>query len=322
MTRWRGVARSGSVDSTFARHAVRGYGLALLAVFLLASAPAEGRKICLWQVDGVGARVYLLGSIHAVKPAMYPLPAPMEAAFRAAGTLVVEVDVGQVSPDNVARVMEQKGTYPASESIVQDVSPETLVLLRQWLDEQHIPFDEIARLRPWLVSLKLEMRTLHDLGYEPGLGIDEYFLKEAAATGKPVRQLETWDEQMDLLSGDAMPVQDLELRATLKDLDHAGAEIQALVSAWQSGDTDALYRISEAPAREYPVLADQMRRLTTDRNHAMARKIQAYMKEGGTFLVVVGALHMAGNEGLVQLLARDFKVHQFEDDETPTASDH
>lgn len=274
---------------------------------------AEAHPICLWQIHSKGAEVYLLGSIHAVRRDVYPLPAPMEVAFRQAGTLVVEVDTNRLSPQRIARAMREKGTYQPPDTLDAHLSPATRSALAAWLKRRNIDPAALAGMKPWLVSLKLEMRELARLGYDPALGIDRHFLDEAALTRKPVEELETWEGQIDLLSSDPPAVQDLELRATLQELPHADAQIRALVAAWQRGDADGLWRLATSSSRRYPGLARQMRRLTTDRNRRMAVKIRGYLARGGNWLVVVGALHMGGPDGLVKLLGKDFRVVQESD---------
>lgn len=290
-------------------HPRRVASLALVGLALVAQ-QALAHPLSLWEIKTNSATLYLLGSIHVVKPDMYPLPEPMEEAFEQASTVVFEVDLTRVSPAHIAAVMARRGRYPASVTLASTLPPRTLEALRHWLDKLGVPYDSVSHTRPWLLSLQLEMRELRRLGYRSSLGIDEYFLHRARRSGKRIRQLETWRQQINLLADNSPSVQRAELRATIDELDDTAGDIAQLVAAWRSGDIDKLYRLSMRTADRYPSLHDWMTRLTVVRNKRMAAKIRGYLAQGGHWLVVVGALHLGGREGLIDLLGRHYRIRQ------------
>lgn len=296
--------------------------LALGLVLWLLAGAVQAQDICLWQVEGGKSRVYLLGSVHVYKASGYPLPGPMEAAYRAADTLVLEVDMNSVAPGTVSRLLQDRGQYKGNDSLANHLSEPTRVLLDDYLAKHHMSPADVAGVKPWLLALRIQMRELSDEGYAAGSGIDEYFARQAAKDGKPVRQLETFESQIDLLALDTPQIQDLALRATLEDLDQSGEQVAQLMAAWREGDIDRMYAFATQSASRYPLLAGQLQRLVVARNHRMADKIRRWLGAGGTWLVVAGALHMGGPQGIVKLLGQEYKVTQLQTGSSITEADH
>jgi hypothetical protein len=164
------------------------------------------------------------------------------------------------------------------------------------------------RFQPWFAALVLEQTALGQSGLEAGSGVDEQFAQRAQADGKPIVALETVDEQLGFFAHLSVEQQRQYLRSTLKDLDTEGADAALMVSAWQRGDSDSLERLMRKESANNPEL---FRMLTTDRNRKWLPKIVAMLAEDQEYLVVVGALHLVGNDGLVALLRRQgFTVEQ------------
>ena len=83
-----------------------------------------------------------------------------------------------------------------------------------------------------------------------------------------------------------------------------------LVEAWQQGAADRMLEMTLVSTARYPELSVQMNSLIYERNTKMVHKIREYAATNGTYLVVVGALHMGGEQGLVHLLSQDYSVVQ------------
>jgi len=287
----------------------------LIAVFLftlsvLPFAYSGDRPLSLWYFESEGAKIYLLGSIHAMKPDMYPLAEPILDAFNKAEKVVFEVDLEKLSADETGLLMQQRGIYTFPDSIKGDLQPETLALLEDYLAETGIDMDQVNRMKPWYLMLTVGQLELNQLGFESEYGIDQYLQKRAAEEGKEILQLETLQEQIEILSGDSMFIQDLSLRASLEERSSVQEDLNLLVEAWQQGAADKMLEMTLVSAAKYPELSVQMNSLIYERNTKMAHKIREYAATSGTYLVVVGALHMGGEQGLVHLLSQDYSVKQ------------
>ncbi len=274
---------------------------------------ADPASSMLWEVSGPGlgegaVTMHLFGSIHLGKPDFYPLHPGIEAAFRAADTLVFEIDPTSAADPQVAMRMQLRGMLPAGQTLEDVVSPAALDNLQGVLSRYGIPLGNFMTMKPWLLTLMLANVQASSLGYSAQHGLESYFLgQKAPATA--VAELETIDQQVDMLDG-LDP--ELLLGYSLQDFDDGATEMEALIGAWRCADKPALSEqlFSEllaieqaADATERAGMEDLYKRLYTDRNKVMADGIDRFIKTGsGNWFVVVGSAHLLGEGSVVQLL--------------------
>ncbi|MGA2959095.1 MAG: TraB/GumN family protein, partial [Thermodesulfobacteriota bacterium] len=216
--------------------------LAIFFILYLIGSPSHMRealgqdgKTFLWKAQSGASTVYILGSIHLLKKESYPLSPKIETAFDRSDTLVVEANVQDQSKMNTQAIME-KGFYPPNDSITAHVSPETYESVKSEAAKMGLPLEMIDRQKPWILSMSLEAIGLMKLGYDPAYGADNYFLSKATGR-KKILELESLDEQINLLANLSDREQELLLLLTLKDLQNAAREVDQVVQAWKTGDT-------------------------------------------------------------------------------------
>lgn len=275
--------------------------------------PAFAGKLCLWKFSSAHAVVYLLGSVHALAPAHYPLPAAMNRAFQESDTLIVEVNTVKTSGHETAMMMRKHGFYPASETIEEHLSADTLRILKAYLHKHDRSLDEYHRMKPWMLGLTLGVEVLRGAGLDPALGIDRHFMQRAVGR-KTILELETLQQQIDLLAGDPPEIQDLALRASVLELYGAEAHLEDLITAWSQGDIESMLLASRQSMATYPPLMQQFERALDERNRSMVDTIKEFIARGGTFLAIVGALHMGGDNGIINLLGKEYNIVQLSDD--------
>lgn len=283
----------------------------ILLIFVTSIAGCQSVRlapISLWTIESDVSQVYLMGSVHALKPDFYPLYSEFDQAFEQAETLVVEVDLGRVPEHEIAAIMRRLGTYQSG-SLRENLSLETWNLLVKHLEKGGQQPGAYDALRPWFVSLQISMQLLAAAGFDPELGIDQHYLTRARGK-KSIEELESFSEQIRILSADSPEIQDLSLRTSLQEVDRAHVDLARLISAWQQGDMGEIYSIATKPARQYPQLEVQLSRLLDERNVRMANKIKQYLNRPGSYLVIIGALHMGGSNGIIKLLQQDYEVVQ------------
>lgn len=298
--------------------------IARIYVFFLLVSPLTlaASPISLWRVSHCDATVYLLGSIHAVKPILYPLPKAFDSAFDSADRVIFEVNLDRINDVAIRSLISSLGRYSVDQNLENQLSPVTLHLLRQFLlnsarqDSSSSPltFSSVQQMRPWYLSLVLGMRELQAAGYDPELGIDRHFFNRAKQQQKPIGSLETAEAQILLLATDSPEGQDLSLRSTLKGADELEMQLEQMIDTWQQGDVDAMLDLSLAADGDDPLLDQQFKRLINDRNMQMLKHIRGYLALTKTTLVVVGALHMGGPQGLLSMLQQDHVVTQIDTD--------
>ncbi|KPK41347.1 MAG: hypothetical protein AMK72_15315 [Planctomycetes bacterium SM23_25] len=281
----------------------------LLAAVCAAQAPAADEvadtgKCLLWRVRSGSAAVYLLGSLHFGKPALYPLDPAIEKAFEASDFLVTEVNLNPANQRKLDQLTTARGVYPPGESLEQDVSPDTLRRLKAYLASRGMRLADVSRLRPWLVAMTLMQQETMRAGFAPDLGLDKHFLKRAVAAKKPILTLETVESQAAVLADGTAEEQELALRRMLDQLPDLGEMMAAVTKAWQAGDAQAIDTLSRRYRSDDARLAPALKRLRDDRNERMAKKIEEFLATDKTYFAVVGCMHLVGEQGIVRLLER------------------
>jgi uncharacterized protein YbaP (TraB family) len=278
--------------------------ITLLLWLLLALAPlsAQGGQALLWQVESPqGGVSHLFGTIHSEDERVLALAPPVEQAFKRADTLVLEM---KLSPE-VQLQMAQAIMLPPSEQLAEllpvGLHRRSLVAMA----ERGYPEAVTERLRPWAIILTLSMPPP-----KSGQFLDRQLHDRALASGKRVEGLESVDEQLSIFSGLSVADQQALLRQTLEDYRKLPELMEAMTRAWLARDMQQLVALSEKSMQGLPagVEARFGRSLVEERNHRMAERSLSYLEQGGAF-IAVGALHLAGDEGLVALLrGRGMKV--------------
>jgi len=274
-----------------------------------ADTDASDKKCFLWEVRSKTATVYLMGSFHMFKKDMYPLDRCFDNAFQKADTLVVEVNMNTVDQDKITALFTDRGTYKGEVTLEKQLTQETLGKLNKYLDRVGADISQVKMMKPWFLGMNIAVQEMIGLGYDPNLGVDLYFLANAA--GKKILELETIEEQLDILAGDPDDVQDLALRSALDDIPNLESLMNRMVKAWSNGNAEALDKIMREPSDQYPLLEQQFKRTIDDRNILMANKIAKFLMTDKTYFVVVGGGHLGGKKGLVTLMkAKGYTVKQ------------
>jgi uncharacterized protein YbaP (TraB family) len=290
--------------------------LALCSFAFTGAAPPAGGdsapKHFLWKVTGPKGVVYLLGTIHAGKADFYPLPSIIEESFKSADTLIEEIDTSE--PAEAARVQQafmENGDYPNGDTINNHLSEVTRSHLTAYVKEGGLPEQAVAHMRPWLVSMLVELREMKQMGFDPSYGLDQHFLDEAQQSHKQIGALEDAGSQLKLLSSLSEEFQDRLLLNSLVDMAKSHDVVDLLTRAWQSGDTAALQELITGSVRDYPQLKPLMTKLIDDRNTTMAAKIERFLQTPKCYFVAVGAAHLVGDNGILsQLQRKNFTVEQ------------
>jgi uncharacterized protein YbaP (TraB family) len=270
---------------------------------------AQDGKSFLWMVQSKTSTLYLLGSIHFLKQENYPLNPRIERAFAQSNCLVVEADISDPGKFNSDKLL-QSALYPENDSLENHLSRETYEYVTKETGKLGMPVELIAKQKPWFIAMTLEALELIKLGFDPGYGVDAYFLSKAHGS-KKILELEGVDEQFNLLSSFSDKDQELFLVYTLKDLNILGNEATGLVKAWSTGNANGIESIITKTVREDRRLEPIWKRLLDDRNKGMVSTIEGYLKTRETYFVVVGAGHLVGNKGIIQMLKeKGYSVEQ------------
>jgi hypothetical protein len=256
-------------------------------------------KSCLWEVKTTSTRVFLLGSLHVLKSSAYPLAPEIERAYASSQKLVFETDLDAMMDSSVQAKMMELGLYPEGQDLFQNISGTTRKNLETKLQELGLPLAYFGRFKPWFLAVTLTTMELQRLGFNPLYGIDLHFYTKAKADEKELAYLESVEYQLNLLGKMNAEDQKSFLDQTLKDLDISAQLADNMMTAWQNGETDDLYELLFKSFENHPGIEN---RLLTRRNMDWLPRIEKMLKTSEVTMVIVGAGHLIGPEGLVELL--------------------
>lgn len=279
---------------------------ACLAVALPAAAIASPPVPLLWKASDGDNAVYLLGSFHLLKPSDYPLSKDVDLALADAESVLFEISPAELQSPELAAGMMQAALRTDGTTLDEQVGPELAARLRTWSADlpAGVPIngEMLQRFDPWFAALTVSLMQMSAMGLDPALGLDKHFMARAAEAGKPVAGLETAAQQIALFDGMAPEEQVQMLSDALQDAAEGTEQLETLHADWRAGRVDALWNGMAADMRrEYPQL---YKRINVDRNDAWLAELVARLEapNGDDTLVVVGALHLLGKDGVVEKL--------------------
>jgi uncharacterized protein YbaP (TraB family) len=290
------------------RHTVRLTTAFLLALAFLRPAAAQEKQAapprglhCLWKVEGKTNSVYLMGSVHALKAENYPLPAPLESAFTNSQVVAFETDISAMEDPKLALKMLAKSRLPEGKTLQTEFAPDVYRDFTNHLKGGLMSAEMMGSLTPAFAALTLTVLEIQKLGLDPENGLDKHFFPLARKAEKEIVPLETVDFQIGLLTDFTKDEANSLMKSTLKELSNMGKELNDLLKAWEVGDSTKLEKLLNESMADEPVI---FKRLLTDRNKTWLPKIEEFIRGGKNTAVIVGAGHLVGNEGVVELLKK------------------
>jgi uncharacterized protein YbaP (TraB family) len=300
-------------SSIAALAALAGFGCAT-ALFEAGCSTQAGSRTpapLMWRADqrDSGGALYLFGSIHFEVESAPQFTAEIEAAYARSDELVVEIDVSDAADSEFATGMDERGLLEPPTKLADVLSPPTLERLEQYLLKRGLPFSFVEGMKPWYVTNLLVLMELREGGYEAEHGVDRHFIQRSG--GKPIVELETASEQMDLLDRLPLRIQESMLWDALNRSPDFDRATDQLIEAWRRGDERTIQELVFRPIREdadFELFYDS---IFFRRNEAMARRLAELASDGKMRFAVVGAGHMLGPRGIPSLLCdRGFEVRR------------
>jgi len=258
----------------------------------------------LWSVSDADNTVYLLGSFHALRASDYPLAPAVDAAFADAERVAFELSPDEMASPTIAPMMMAAAALPPGKDLRSSLSPDTWTKLEAYSAARGLPLASFSGIEPWFVALVVSMTELERMGLDPQQGLDRHLIAQATQAGKATSGLETAAEQIAALDSMTPTEQQQALDEALTEAADFQKQMEDLHAKWRRGDADGLEALMGADMRvHYPQL---YQRINVDRNNAWLPKVQAMLDDEhhDDSLVVVGSLHLLGDDGLVALLRK------------------
>ena len=262
----------------------------------------------LWEIEGSGNRILLLGSIHFLRADDHPLPSAIYEAYRQADVIVMELAIDEISFAELQRVQLELAVDPRGRTLDQIVGSGAWRKARSLASAIDIELDMLQPYEPWFAALQITQLRLLQLGYDGSFGIETTISHQAREDRKPLRGLETLDEQLRALDELPAKAQSAFLLQTLEDAGEIDDSLDTVVTAWKQGDIETLDKLLLEGMDEQPEVYD---RLLVQRNQRWTKAIIAMMNDTDDYLIIVGALHLIGEDSVQNMLdGAGIKTHR------------
>lgn len=273
------------------------FSLWCLSLGLLCSLTSHAESP-VWAIRGANNTVFLAGSVHLLRPEHSTLPASYVRAYAEAEALVMELDLDDFDPLEAQSWMLQHGMFSGDTTLREAIGEKRFQRVAAEAERLGLPMDGLQKIEPWAIALSLMELQYAQLGFDPQLGVERQLEQRARRDGKEIRGLETLDDQLGKLDGLSYELQGRFLELTVEEMHDVERQTNELLAAWRAGDTERLANLLTTEFDEFPEL---YRILVTDRNRKWMPQIEQLLRDKQDYFVVVGALHLVGKEGLVEL---------------------
>ena len=260
----------------------------------------------IWRVEKNGQHLFLGGTIHVLAASDYPLPSAFDKAYRQAARLVLETDMQKLQSLEFQQAMLRELTYSDGSNLQNRLNRNTYQGLEQFFSARGIPMATIVNFKPGMVVTMMTMVELQRLGID-GIGVDAYYSARAIEDRKKLGQLESVETQIAFLANMGVGKEDEMLSFSLSEVAQLSSMMKSMKHAWRRGDVKKLEEFGITDLiNDFP---DVYKSLLLDRNNAWIPQIEAMAKTKEIELILVGALHLAGKDGLLtQLRARGYQI--------------
>ncbi|NNU15845.1 TraB/GumN family protein [Parvularcula sp. ZS-1/3] len=262
----------------------------------------EGESnVAIWQVSDEDTVVYLLGTVHLMKPGVEWQTQDIRTAFNQAEAVFLEADVfSREAQRAMGLVVTQTAELKNDMTLSDFFEKKDQKRIDEALGELDLSLSQLNNFRPWFATMQMSVLSLIKAGGDPASGADVIISREMLERGVPLRYLETAAQQIQMLANGDDERDAAYFLEVLDDLEEGEAYYADLMGAWYEGDVERVDYLINSAFADYPKLRE---RLITDRNADWSQQIDRVLTdEPGTFVVAVGAGHLAGDASLQDML--------------------
>ncbi|MFQ5635519.1 MAG: TraB/GumN family protein [Gammaproteobacteria bacterium] len=271
----------------------------LLLGFLCLALGMPALALPLWELEGTDNRIRLLGSVHFLRARDYPLPAAIMTAYADADIVVFELDMSAIDPLATQNLLQRLALDPGGNDLEDYLGARNYRSAATLAKSIDIDLATLRSYEPWFAALQITQLRLAQLGFDGSYGIETRLTMQAVADAKTIRGLESMAEQLGSLDSLPAPAQRVFLMRTLEDAAEIEDDLDDIVTAWREGDTQTLEKELLHGLEDQTELHD---RILIKRNRNWAKQILGFTKTGKRYLVIVGALHLVGDDSVIRML--------------------
>jgi uncharacterized protein YbaP (TraB family) len=271
-----------------------------------AAATPNGKGL-LWKLEKTGEKPsFLFGTMHMTDPRVTTLPPAAQTAYDAADTVIIETTEVLDKQKMMAAMLKEPDLmmFTDNTTLSSLLSPEDAAVVDKALDARGIPPGSVTKMKPWLLSAMVALpacEVARQAGGAPVL--DVKLAEDAQASGKTVEGLETVADQLRAMASLPLAFHIKGLVDTLKLGDKINDVNETMIVLYERGDTGMYWPLFRAilpgegdDAAGYAAFDQTM---ITSRNKVMVDHAGPILARGNAFMAV-GAMHLPGEEGLVE----------------------
>lgn len=250
----------------------------------------------LWEITGNGLSKpsWFLGTMHVLCPEDAFLSASVKRILENVNAIYLEVDM-----DNMVQMMGAiKAMNMLNDTTLQDLmTTEEIDKLKKFFDGKlPLPFSMVQRMKPLFLSGLMAEQMLP---CKSGSGTESLLMKEANERNLAIEGLETALYQAGLF--DSIPYKQ-QAESLLKAINGADKDddetIAKMLEAYRSQDLEKLEQLTVS---EEGGMEGYLDLLLYNRNHNWVEKFGNITLQG-SYLFAVGAGHLPGDKGVLNLL--------------------
>lgn len=268
----------------------------LFVIIILTFSHTLLAKSSVWLAEKEGHSIILAGSVHLIHPSQLPLPPEYLKAFTASDRIVFEIDLKEMnSKTSLAKMLNTfklKGT-----TLDKTLKPAVWQALKEVMAQYHVPHTVLAYDAAFM-SFSLPLIIWQQQGYQEG--VDKLLYDKAKQENKEIVGLETFDEQLAALASIKEVDPNVLIEETLNEIKNPQFSLDNLIKElYQAEQTILNEQIAIYTTKE---MESFYQVLLINRNKAWIPKIDQFAKGSTKTMVVVGAMHLAGNDSVLELL--------------------
>jgi len=277
--------------------------LSIAVMFVSASASAAP----VFKVTKGKETVYIGGTFHLLTEKDYPLPEAFNTAYSAADEVYFETNMKEIETPAFQQKSLKVIMYQDGKTLKSGLNEKTYARFVEYAKARNIPPMQLNPLNPTGVMLTITIMEYQARGFVAE-GVDKHFFQKATVDNKTIAWFETPDEQLAIL--DSFDNEDPNglINYTLDEIENIDDVIKTLHKSWRDGDMETLTKLGIDSFEGYPQV---YKTVLVDRNNKWMKKIEAMFTDQGTEFVLVGALHLPGDDGvLTQLENKGYTVEK------------
>jgi uncharacterized protein YbaP (TraB family) len=281
----------------------------VLINFSLILSLTSSAETSIWQVSNGKNTVYLGGTFHMLKPSDYPLPKEFLDIYEKVEWLVFETDITQLETDEFQQKFIKAMSLPNGQILADQLSPKAYAGLIRYAAKNDIDTGPLQHFRPQMIALIISLKELRKFGLTAE-GVDNFIGDKALVDKKTITELESIDEQINYIATMGEGNESALILQTLDDIKDFSHDLTIMKDAWRSGNNKVLFETGIKPMMEsYPKVYQS---LLVDRNNNWLPKIERLIDQPKEKFILVGALHLIGEDGLLQQLKnRGYQIEPY-----------